>query len=205
MVVVTSEGLGWVDDREGRSASGDCEGDSNKYEDFSHGRILSKKYLQLYHTLAKRCDGNDKKLGLWPAAVPARQIDEDAVGHAICPVMFVHAFCTHIPCFRMKSPHRSHIVSKALFVGDCRVLRSAVMSDHAFDFLQSWIAENVNPTTYEDEDTAEHLTQDCVWEAQTRGITKADLIEAAGAIWTHTYSQSWTAQLTTSSSISRTA
>ena len=47
MVVVTSEGLVRVDDREGRSASGDCEGDSNKYEDFSHGRILSKKYLEL--------------------------------------------------------------------------------------------------------------------------------------------------------------
>ena len=43
MVVVTSEGLVRVDHREGRSASGDCEGDSNKYEDFSHGRILSKK------------------------------------------------------------------------------------------------------------------------------------------------------------------
>ena len=43
MVVVTSEGLVRVDDREGRSASGDCEGDSNKYEDFSHDRILSKK------------------------------------------------------------------------------------------------------------------------------------------------------------------
>jgi len=43
MVVVTSEGLGRVDDREGRSASGDCEGDSNTNEDFSHGRILSKK------------------------------------------------------------------------------------------------------------------------------------------------------------------
>ena len=43
MVVITSEGLVRVDDREGRSASGDCEGDSNKYEDFSHDRILSKK------------------------------------------------------------------------------------------------------------------------------------------------------------------
>ena len=62
MVVVTSEGLVRVDDREGRSASGDCEGDSNKYEDFSHGRILSKKYLELYHRLAKDCDGYDKKL-----------------------------------------------------------------------------------------------------------------------------------------------
>jgi len=30
MIVVTSEGLMWVDDREGRSASSDCEGDSNK-------------------------------------------------------------------------------------------------------------------------------------------------------------------------------
>ena len=54
------------------------------------------------------------------------------------------------------------------------------MSEHAFDFLQSWIVENVNPTTHEDKDTAEHLAQDCVWEAKTRGISKADLIEAAG-------------------------
>jgi hypothetical protein len=61
-----------------------------------------------------------------------------------------------------------------------RLLRSAAMSDHAFDFLQSWIVENVNTTMYEEKDTAEHLAQDCVWEAHTRGITKADLIEAAG-------------------------
>jgi hypothetical protein len=54
------------------------------------------------------------------------------------------------------------------------------MSDHAFDFLQSWIVENINATMYDDKDTAEHLAQDCVWEAETRGITKADLIEAAG-------------------------
>ena len=54
------------------------------------------------------------------------------------------------------------------------------MSDHAFDFLQSWIVENVNTTMYEEKDTAEHLAQDCVWEAHTRGITKADLIDAAG-------------------------
>jgi hypothetical protein len=62
MVVVTSEGLVRVDDREDRSASGDCEGDSNKYEDFSHDRILSKKYREIYHTRAKGCDRNDKKL-----------------------------------------------------------------------------------------------------------------------------------------------
>ena len=54
------------------------------------------------------------------------------------------------------------------------------MSDHAFDFLQSWIVENVNAAMYGNENTAEHLAQDCVWEAETRGITKADLIEAAG-------------------------
>ncbi len=52
------------------------------------------------------------------------------------------------------------------------------MSDHAFDFLQSWIVENVNATMYED--MAERLAQDCVWEAKTRGIAEADLIEAAG-------------------------
>jgi hypothetical protein len=54
------------------------------------------------------------------------------------------------------------------------------MSDHASDFLQSWIVENVNTTNYENKDTAEHLAHDCVWEAKTRGITKPDLIEAAG-------------------------
>jgi hypothetical protein len=54
------------------------------------------------------------------------------------------------------------------------------MSDHAFDFLQSWIVENVNATMYQDKDIAGDLAQDCVWEANTRGIAKADLIEAAG-------------------------
>jgi hypothetical protein len=54
------------------------------------------------------------------------------------------------------------------------------MSDHAFDFLESWIVENVNAKMFEDKGTAERLAQDCVWEAQTRGIAKADLIEAAG-------------------------
>jgi hypothetical protein len=54
------------------------------------------------------------------------------------------------------------------------------MSDHAFDFLQSWIVENVNATMYEDNDTAEYLADDCVWEANTRGITEVALIEAAG-------------------------
>ena len=54
------------------------------------------------------------------------------------------------------------------------------MSDHAFDFLQSWIVENVSATMYGHKGNPEHFAQDCVWEAQTRGITKADLIEAAG-------------------------
>ncbi len=35
-------------------------------------------------------------------------------------------------------------------------------------------------STYENKDAARNLAQDCVWEAQTRGITKTDLIEAAG-------------------------
>jgi hypothetical protein len=54
------------------------------------------------------------------------------------------------------------------------------MSDHAFGFLQSWIAENVNATMYGNENTVEHLAHDCVWEAETRGISNADLTEAAG-------------------------
>jgi hypothetical protein len=62
VVVVTSEGLARVDDRESRSASGDCESDSNKYEDFFHGRILSKRQFELYHTPAGICDRNRRKL-----------------------------------------------------------------------------------------------------------------------------------------------
>jgi hypothetical protein len=54
------------------------------------------------------------------------------------------------------------------------------MSDHAFDFLQSWVVENVNATVYEHTDTVKHLAHDCVWEANTRGITEVALIEAAG-------------------------
>jgi len=42
VIVVTSEGLVRVDDRKSRGAGGDCESDSNKYEDFFHGRIPSK-------------------------------------------------------------------------------------------------------------------------------------------------------------------
>jgi hypothetical protein len=42
VIVVTSERLVGVDDRKSRGAGGDCESDSNKYEDFFHGRILSK-------------------------------------------------------------------------------------------------------------------------------------------------------------------
>ena len=54
------------------------------------------------------------------------------------------------------------------------------MSDHAFDFLQSWIVENVNAVMYGDEEMAAHLAHDCLWEAKTIGIAKSDLIEAAG-------------------------
>ena len=42
MIVVTSDGLVRVDDRKNRGTGGDGESDSNKYEDFFHGRILSK-------------------------------------------------------------------------------------------------------------------------------------------------------------------
>jgi len=43
VIVVASEGLVQVDDRKNRGAGGDCENDSNKYEDLFHGGILSKK------------------------------------------------------------------------------------------------------------------------------------------------------------------
>ncbi len=49
-----------------------------------------------------------------------------------------------------------------------------------FDFLQSWIVENVNAMMYGDKETAAHLAHDCLWEAKTMGIAKPDLIEAAG-------------------------
>ena len=57
MVVVTSEGLVRVDDRESRGAGGDCEGDSNEYEDFFHGRILSKRQFEPYHTPVSAFEG----------------------------------------------------------------------------------------------------------------------------------------------------
>ena len=42
VIVVTSEGLVRIDDRKSRGTGGNCESDSNKCEDFFHGRILSK-------------------------------------------------------------------------------------------------------------------------------------------------------------------
>jgi hypothetical protein len=46
VIVVTSEGLVRVDDRKSRGAGGDCKSDSNQYEDFFHGRILSKRAVR---------------------------------------------------------------------------------------------------------------------------------------------------------------
>jgi hypothetical protein len=57
VVVVTSEGLVRVDDRKGRGAGGDCEGDGNEYEDFFHSRILSKGSLKAYHTPVSAFEG----------------------------------------------------------------------------------------------------------------------------------------------------
>ena len=62
VIVVTSEGLVRVDDRKSRGTRGDGESDSNKYEDFFHGRILSKRQFELYHTPAGICDRNRRKL-----------------------------------------------------------------------------------------------------------------------------------------------
>jgi hypothetical protein len=42
VIVVTSKGLVRIDDGKSRGAGGDCESDSNKYEDFFHDHILSK-------------------------------------------------------------------------------------------------------------------------------------------------------------------
>jgi hypothetical protein len=50
----------------------------------------------------------------------------------------------------------------------------------ATDFLNGWVQENVNATMYEDTKMAEHLANNCVWEAKECGISEADLLEAAG-------------------------
>jgi hypothetical protein len=50
----------------------------------------------------------------------------------------------------------------------------------ATDFLNGWVQENVNAMMYEDTQMAEHLANDCLWEAKEYGITEADLMEAAG-------------------------
>jgi hypothetical protein len=50
----------------------------------------------------------------------------------------------------------------------------------ATDFLNGWVQENVNATMYEDTQMAEHLANDCLWEAKKYGITEAELMEAAG-------------------------
>jgi hypothetical protein len=36
----------------------------------------------------------------------------------------------------------------------------------ATDFLNGWVQENVNATMYEDPQMAEHLANDCLWEAK---------------------------------------
>ena len=65
MIVVTSEGLVRVDDRESRDARGDCESYSNKCEDFFHGRILSKGRFELYHSHPSICER-------WGGVMPGR-------------------------------------------------------------------------------------------------------------------------------------
>jgi hypothetical protein len=50
----------------------------------------------------------------------------------------------------------------------------------ATDFLNGWVSENVNATMYGETQTAEHLANDCLWEAKEHGIAEADLLEAAG-------------------------
>jgi len=64
MIVVASEGLVRVDDRKSRGAGGDCESDSNKCDDFFHGRILSKRAIEPYHSQPTICDRNYRKLRL---------------------------------------------------------------------------------------------------------------------------------------------
>jgi hypothetical protein len=55
----------------------------------------------------------------------------------------------------------------------------------ATDFLNGWVQENVNATVYEDTQTAEHLANDCLWEATEYGITEAELMEAVNRAVDH--------------------
>jgi hypothetical protein len=57
VVVVASEGLIRVADRESSGTGGDCEGDSKEYEDLFHGRILSKSQFEPYHTPVSAFEG----------------------------------------------------------------------------------------------------------------------------------------------------
>ena len=50
---------------------------------------------------------------------------------------------------------------------------------NASDFLTSWVLENVNPTMFDDRDTAEHLAHDCLSAAKDEHLSEAEVIAAA--------------------------
>ena len=64
MIVVTSEGLVGVDDRKSRGAGGDCESDSNQYEDFFMAASSQKEQFEPYHSHPSIRDRNYRKLRL---------------------------------------------------------------------------------------------------------------------------------------------
>jgi hypothetical protein len=53
------------------------------------------------------------------------------------------------------------------------------MSD-ASDFLTTWVPEHLNPIEYDDENTAKHLAETCLSDANDEGLSKAEVIDAAG-------------------------
>jgi hypothetical protein len=54
------------------------------------------------------------------------------------------------------------------------------MSESAKTFLDEWVAQNVPENACPDKKTAMQLVARCVEEAKEKGITKAELEEAAG-------------------------
>jgi hypothetical protein len=49
-----------------------------------------------------------------------------------------------------------------------------------YEFLRDWVANNANPTAYDDRPSAKHLARECLAEAERRHISTAGVIKAAG-------------------------
>jgi hypothetical protein len=94
VIVVTSEGLVRVDNRKSRGTGGDGESDSNKYEDFFHGRILSKGGGLNYITATRAATTLGYNKHLQPRTLPP------LYGHT--PVPYARGLITAFTIWRCK-------------------------------------------------------------------------------------------------------